>query len=359
MAQSLREKGGLKLTEEEFASLDTEKLVQLQVEQIEREKKELSERLRTVLRRMDHIERAYRREEQPLLAADYERQQAADLANHKRAYEVQRATARERYEHDMAMKKVLSRIMPDYEGMRGMLLEKRRAAHEERVAHAQTQIEKEKEQRRADMIAAREEEERRRAAEEEERAKNEEQRKLRDQEEARLAEKRRADAEREAQLEAQKRAEIEERQAALRHQAEKQAAQQAKAQERLDRDRSEAAARADSAGSWRRGGASSGASDPMFANRRYRPGDLRRQGETRAPESRPPPPSSERPAAGGGGGRYVPGAFARMRQGGGGAPSSDGPTRPPPSSQAPPKDADGFTQVRPRSGNAYRPPSAR
>lgn len=359
MAQSLREKGGLKLSEEEFASLDTEKLVQLQVEQIEREKKDLSERLRTVLRRMDHIERAYRREEQPLLAADYERQQAVDLANHRRAYEVQRATARERYEADMAMKKVLSRIMPDYDGMRDMLLERRRAQHQERVAQAETQIEKEKEQRRADFIAAREEEERRAAAEAEERAKYEAQRKQREEEEALMAEKRRADAEREAQLEAQKRAEIEERQQSLRQQAEKQAAQQAKAQERLDRDRSEAAARAESAGTWRRAGppstpAPSGASDPMFANRRYRPGDLRRQaGDGRAPENRappPPPPSSDRPSMGGSG-RYVPGAFSRMRQGGGNAP--------PPSANAPPRDADGFTQVRPRSGNAYRPPSAR
>ena len=64
----------------------------------------------------------------------------------------------------------------------------------------------------------------------------------------------------------------------------------------------------------------------------------------------PPPPSSDRPSMGGSG-RYVPGAFSRMRQGGGNAP--------PPSANAPPRDADGFTQVRPRSGNAYRPPSAR
>ncbi|MCO5611126.1 hypothetical protein L7F22_065376 [Adiantum nelumboides] len=50
MAQSLKEKGGLKLTEEEYANMDTEKLVQLQVEQLEKEKKELAERLRIVHR---------------------------------------------------------------------------------------------------------------------------------------------------------------------------------------------------------------------------------------------------------------------------------------------------------------------
>ncbi|WFD43183.1 eukaryotic translation initiation factor 3 subunit A [Malassezia psittaci] len=369
MAQSLREKGGLKLSEEEFANLDTEKLVQLQVEQIEREKKELSERLRTVHRRMDHIERAYRREEQPLLAADYERQKAVDLANHKRAYEVQRATARERYEADMAMKKVLSQILPEYDGMREMLLEKRRAQHKERLEYAQSQIDREKEQRRADYIAKREEEERQRAAEEEQRIQQEQQRKLREQEQERDEQTRRQEAERLAKEQAERRAEDQQREDSLRQQAEKQAAQQARAQERLDRDRSDAAARADTANTWRRSGSSTvssqpstGASDPMFANRRYRPGDLRRQGDGRAPESRPtPPPSTERPAQAGGQGRYIPGAFSRLRQGGGGAAQdANGSPRAPCSNNTSTGDNnDGFQPVRPRSGNAYRPPGAR
>ena len=38
MAKSLEERGGLKLSEEELANMDTNKLVQMQVEQIEKEK---------------------------------------------------------------------------------------------------------------------------------------------------------------------------------------------------------------------------------------------------------------------------------------------------------------------------------
>ena len=209
LAQSLKERGGLKLSEEEFASLDTEKLVQLQVEQIEKEKKELNDRLRTVQRRMDHIERAYRREERPLLAADYERQMAMDRDNHKLAHEARVAAARERHQTDLAMKATLASVMPDYDMLRAKVLDKRRAAFKERRAEADRLIEQEKEQRRAKIVREREEAVRR-AKEEEELA-----RKREEEDKARL-ERQRADAEREAQLDAQKRAEIEERQAQLR-----------------------------------------------------------------------------------------------------------------------------------------------
>ena len=398
LAQSLKERGGLKLSEEEFASLDTEKLVQLQVEQIEKEKKELNDRLRTVQRRMDHIERAYRREERPLLAADYERQMAMDRDNHKLAHEARVAAARERHQTDLAMKATLASVMPDYDMLRAKVLDKRRAAFKERRAEADKLIEQEKEQRRARIVREREEAVRR-AKEEEELA-----RKREEEDKARL-ERQRADAEREAQLDAQKRAEIEERQAQLRRQSEMQAAQEARAQERIH-DRVPtymesgssgirtgaappppmAASRAESASTWRRGppsASSAGAADPMFANRRYRPGDLSRQaaasgrtpvsmGQQPPTEPSPAAPGASSPfsrsgasAAGPGGrgsGRYIPGAFSRMRQSGvGSGPAPGGGAAPPPSAptqQQQKPDDDGFTTVKPRTG-AYRPPGAR
>ena len=297
---------------------------------------------------MDHLERAYRREELPLLAADYERQKAADRENHMRAYRAQVAAARERHERDLAAKKTLARVVPDYEGLREKLLGKRRAEHAERCREAEVLIEQEKERRRADAIRAREEEERRRAAAEEARL-------AREKEEAARAERQRADAEREAQLEAQKRAEIEERQASLRRQSDMQAAQEARAAERLERSRQETASRIES-DSWRRGPApssGSGSTDPMFANRRYRPGDLARsRGAGTGGPTAPPPTSARGPTAPPpSSGRYVPGAFSRMRQ--------QQPPQPPAHvSGGSTSDADGFTQVKPR-GSVYRPPGAR
>ncbi|KAL4402704.1 eukaryotic translation initiation factor 3 subunit A [Malassezia pachydermatis] len=368
MAQSLKEKGGLKLSEEEFASLDTDKLVQLQVEQIEKEKKDLNERMRTVQRRMDHIERAYRREERPLLEADYERQKKIDRENHDRAHAARVQAARERHEMDMALKETLTSLMPDYEGLKAKLLEKRRAAHEARVAEAKEHIEREKAERRARVQKERDEAAQREKAEAEAQAQ-------REKEDAARLERQRADAEREAQLEAQKRAEIEERQASLRRQSDLHAAQDLRSQERFERSRAEPSpvSRAETADTWRRGppappSGGAGSTDPMFANRRYRPGDLARSragggaggptappptsSQPRTPMSMPPPPpASSRGESGGGSGRYVPGAFSRMRQSGGGA----GNAPPPPSSGT---DNDGFTTVKPRSG-VYRPPGAR
>ena len=49
-------------------SLNTDNLMRLQVEQPEKEKKELNEKVLVLAKRLDHIERAYCKEERPLLA---------------------------------------------------------------------------------------------------------------------------------------------------------------------------------------------------------------------------------------------------------------------------------------------------
>ncbi|WFD37056.1 eukaryotic translation initiation factor 3 subunit A [Malassezia cuniculi] len=327
IAQTLRERGGLELPEEEFAKLDKEQLVQLQVQQIEKEKKELDERLRAVQRRMDHLERAYRREEAPLLQADYERQQENDRRDHARAREVQLLASRKAHEADLARKERLMRILPDYEEIRRMLLDRRQEEYEENVRWAETEIEKEKEARRMELRRQAEEREAEERAAEERRRAAEAEAAKRAAEEARLAEARREEAEREAKLEAEKRAEIEERQRALR----------ARSVPSVD-----GGSEADSRSTWRRG-------PPPPASGVYRPS------ERRTPTAVPPPST-------GGGGKYVPGMFSRMRQQGGApAPGAAGAGGPGLGNRAaaPQTDADGFEAVKPRSSGAYRPPGRR
>jgi translation initiation factor 3 subunit A len=233
LAQNLKEKGGLKLSEEEYATLDTEKLVQLQVEQIEKEKKELAERLRVIHRRMDHLERAYRREETPLIAADYERQKEEDKAYHSAARTTLIETTKAKHAADLELKKRLQRIMPDYIELRKVIEGKRKEEMEARKRRADEQIEEEKQKRREQAYRDKAEaeraaeEERQRAAEEAERAK------LREEEEARQAEQRALEQEKQAEREAEKRAEIEARQARLREQGEKQRQRELEVEERL------------------------------------------------------------------------------------------------------------------------------
>ena len=63
---------------QELGELNRDNLVKLQVQQIEKEKKDQNERLRIVAKRLDYLERAFRKEECPLLAKDYEQQQIDD-----------------------------------------------------------------------------------------------------------------------------------------------------------------------------------------------------------------------------------------------------------------------------------------
>ena len=242
MAQSLKEKGGLKLTEEEYANMDTEKLVQLQVEQLEKEKKELAERLRIVHRRMDHMERAYRREEIPLVKKDYERQKQEDAAYHKLARQTLLQTSREKHEADLLLKKRLARVLGDYHHVRGVIEGKRREEMEERKKNASEQIEIEKQKRRAEVAKereaerAREEEERKQAEEEEQLAK------MRAEEEERQAEMQRIEQEKQKEVESKKRMEIEERQAKLREQGDRQRQRDQEIEEKMERERASRAA---------------------------------------------------------------------------------------------------------------------
>lgn len=237
MAQSLQEKGGLKLTEEEFANMDTDKLVQLQVEQLEKEKRELAERLRIVHRRMDHMERAYRREEIPLVENDYERQKREDLEYHQLARKTLLQTSREKHEADLLTKKRLARVLNDYQHVRGVIEAKRAVEMEERKKNAKEQIEIEKQKRRVAFIKQKEADRIRMEEERMQREEEEEQERLRAEEEDRQAEMQRIEQEKQKELESAKRKEIEERQARLQEQSERQRQREREIEEKLEREK--------------------------------------------------------------------------------------------------------------------------
>ena len=47
---------------QELDNLDTDNLMRLQVQQLEKEKKDMQERMRLIAKRLDHTERAFRKE---------------------------------------------------------------------------------------------------------------------------------------------------------------------------------------------------------------------------------------------------------------------------------------------------------
>ncbi|CAG8721150.1 14802_t:CDS:2 [Gigaspora margarita] len=122
----------LKIEPEELDKLDPDKIVRLQVERLEKEKRELNDRLRSTAKRMDHLERAYRKEEIPLLEKDYERQRKIDRAYHEAARKLQLETAFAKHNEDLKLKERLMRILPDYQNYRKEIESKRHEEFERR-----------------------------------------------------------------------------------------------------------------------------------------------------------------------------------------------------------------------------------
>ena len=132
--------------------------MRLQVEQLEKEMTERESRVRVIATRIDHIERAYRQDERPLLAKDYELQQASDRATFEQIQKDRIDAARLAHKRDLETKKRLSRILPEFEARKAIVLEKRSAEYARKHAVAQAKIEEEKGKRRAVLLKAREEE---------------------------------------------------------------------------------------------------------------------------------------------------------------------------------------------------------
>ncbi|KAG8883428.1 eukaryotic translation initiation factor 3 subunit A [Tulasnella sp. 332] len=227
LAEALIEKGTLKVDVKSLENVDSDQLLAMQVQQLDKEKRDLSDRLRVVSRRIDHTERAFRKEEKSLLAEDYAHQQETD----KKTYEAHRKAtldmAKQQHKENIEAKTRLRRMMEDYRHARTEIAGKREEELKVKREQAQQKMQAEKTKRRTLILKQREEE--RQAIEEEERLQR-----LREQEEERQAQERREQEEKaEAEAEAAKAAEEEKNQA---EQEAREAARKAREEERAKVD---------------------------------------------------------------------------------------------------------------------------
>ncbi|KAF8431709.1 hypothetical protein L210DRAFT_3614485 [Boletus edulis BED1] len=232
----------------DMEDLSKDRLMRLQVEQLEKEKKDLNERLRIAAKRIDHTERAYRKEERPLLTQDYADQQAADprIENSLMAHNL-----------GLASKKRLSRMQDDF-GTSGTLLAARTEEYQRQKASAAKKIEEEKEKQRK-AYAAQQEAERKEREEAEAAARKAEEERLRAEAEQRAAEE--AEAAKKRQDEehiAEQRQQRELERAAALEEARKKAQREQEAEERA-RMRSQARTTPAAETGWRRACAAAGA----------------------------------------------------------------------------------------------------
>ncbi|KAI8927701.1 hypothetical protein BC831DRAFT_451295 [Entophlyctis helioformis] len=284
LAGELREKG-VGFNEEELNSMDKTRLVQLQVEQLEKERRELATKTKTIGKRIDHLERAFRKEEIPLLHQDYKDQQKYD----REAFEAGRAArleaVRAKHVADMALKARFARMVEDQQALRDDLQAKRDAEFKAIKKEAERKLAAAKEKRIKELRDKFEAEKRRRAqaAADAERAA----------EEARLAEEREeAEAHaRKMMLEA-KRKEEAERQSRLDETARKQREREAEVEERR---RAELAAR--SAGPARGAAAGASAAPAQAETASWRRSDAASRGAAPVPAAAAAAASASGPAA--------------------------------------------------------------
>ncbi|KAI0526244.1 hypothetical protein F5B22DRAFT_584962 [Xylaria bambusicola] len=225
----------------------------MKLAQLEREKNDIKERLRITGKRIDHLERAFRKEEATKLSEDYAKQRERDLAAYEQMRKETLQEAEAKHKESVELKHRLSRLMPYYEPFRKSLHDRRRDEFEKRQRDAERELEKQinirkKEYRERKLREKREREEKERALREaEERAakEKEEQERRREQQRAEMARnKEQRDRERQEALEIAALQARREEEAMARKQAEKEATRLPPRREPLPMDRTDSRDRA-------------------------------------------------------------------------------------------------------------------
>lgn len=342
---------GVDISGLDIDDLDTGRIRMLKLQALEREKNEIGEKLRIAGKRIDHMERAYRKEEIKYLPADYAAQRDLDL----KAYEESKAetlnTAEQKHKEEVALKHRLSRLVSPYEKFKRDITEQRHADFEKRRKAAERELNAQMDKRRREVRDRKAAEKRR--LEEEERLQREEEERLRvEQEEAeRIAEEKRI---KDAAAKAERQQRAEEREEAARRQMEREEEAERRRLERKQGTAAAAPVRSFERPIDRQPEAAAAPSERPRLNltgaggkpswREREAAKLRGEvppGDSATPAA-PAPAATEEPKRSG----YVPPALRKAQEGGSTPPPpAGGASRPPGAGGA--------------SGGAYRPPGRR
>jgi len=209
---------GVDISGLDIDDLDTTRIRMLKLQALEREKNEIGEKLRIAGKRIDHLERAYRKEEIKHLSEDYDSQRALDLKAYEDSKEETLAAASQKHKEDVALKHRLSRLVSPYESFKREITQARHADFEKRRKAAERELSQKMDQRRREVRERKAAEKKRREEEERQREEEAERQRIEEEQAAREAEEKRVkDAE--AKAEAEKRRQ--ERQEAARKQLER------------------------------------------------------------------------------------------------------------------------------------------
>jgi len=165
---------GINFGDVDVDDLDSNRLRLLRISQLEKEKNDLNKNLRVTSKRIDHLERAFRKEEIKLLPQDYEAQRKRDTEAYEKKKDETLKESERKHKEDVSLKHRLSRLLPVYETFTQDVRERRKDEFEKRRKQAEKEynqaVEKRKREireRKAREQAEREDIERRKREEEE------------------------------------------------------------------------------------------------------------------------------------------------------------------------------------------------
>ncbi|XP_072533485.1 eukaryotic translation initiation factor 3 subunit A isoform X2 [Salminus brasiliensis] len=187
---------------EDLEELDPDFIMAKQVEQLEKEKKELQERLKNQEKKIDYFERAKRLEEIPLIKKAYEEQRIKDMELWELQEEERISNMQVEREKALEHKTRMSRMMEDKENFVSKITAARSFIYEEKLKQFQERLVEERKKRLEERKKQRKEERRNafyRQKEEEEQRIHEEQLKKEREERERLEQEQREEEEREYQ----------------------------------------------------------------------------------------------------------------------------------------------------------------
>ncbi|PBP24374.1 eukaryotic translation initiation factor 3 subunit A [Diplocarpon rosae] len=275
---------------ENIDNLDSNDIRRIKLQQLEREKNDMNEKLRVTGKRIDHLERAFRKEEAKKLPQDYASQREKDLKAYEKTKEQTLKDAKAKHAESVDLKHRLSRLVTHYESYRETIVERRHDEFEKRRRDAQRELEK--------AVAARKKEFRERKAREK-RELAEQDRILREEEERAAKE-----AEEKAARDEKKKAEFAELKAIRekeRQEALEMAALQARRAEEAEKRRAEAkAAPRGPPPAMERGGSSAGVRPPLplaGAKQGWREKEKLRAEGKEVPSTRTESPAAPRPGS--------------------------------------------------------------
>ncbi|CAG8206722.1 unnamed protein product [Penicillium salamii] len=184
---------GIDISELDLDELDANRLRAMKLAQLEKEKNDLNDRVRTTAKRIDHLERAFRREELKHISSDYDAQKKADQELYDKQSAMAIKESKEKHAEAVALKHRLGRLVPQFSNFRKEVSEKRHEEFEKRRKAAEREFEAKKKQRVKDVQERRrrerqerEEQERQRQEEEERAAREEQERSAREEERRRI-----------------------------------------------------------------------------------------------------------------------------------------------------------------------------